>query len=196
MSYRKKKLIIIQSLLFLIATVIFYFVYYYQNINEKISENTETSKIFSKEDESKSNFFENVEYKGIDANGNRYLLQSELASFDEENPELINMVNMMATFYFKNGQEINIYGDKGKYNNKTNDMEFRNNVRVVEAKNKIFANNLDYYNLKKLINIYGNVKGESLDGNFTADILELNIENQSIDFSMKNSDQVRINLNK
>ena len=75
-------------------------------------------------------------------------------------------------------------------------MKFRNNGRVVEDKNKIFANNLDYYNLKKLINIYGSVKGESLDGNFTADILELNIENQSIDFSMKNSDQVRINLNK
>ena len=71
-----------------------------------------------------------MQYQGLDANGNRYLLQSELASFDEENPELINMVNMMATFYFKNGQEINIYGDKGKYNNKTNDMEFRNNVRV------------------------------------------------------------------
>ena len=120
MSYRKKKLIIIQSLLFLIATVIFYFVYYYKNINEKISENTETPKIFSTEGESKSNFFENVQYQGLDANGNRYLLQSELASFDEENPELINMVNMMATFYFKNGQEINIYGDKGKYNNKTN----------------------------------------------------------------------------
>ncbi len=196
MSYRKKKLIIIQSVLFLIAALIFYIVYYNKNINEKNSENTETSKVFTDKEESTSNFFENVEYKGIDANGNRYLLQSELASFDEENPELINMINMMAIFYFKNGQEINVYGDKGKYNNKTNDMEFRDNVRVLQETNKIFANNLDYYNLKKLINIYGDVKGESLDGNFTADILELNIENQSIDFSMKNSEQVRINLNK
>ena len=51
-----------------------------------------------------------------------------------------------------------------------------NNVKVVQASNKIFADNLDYFNLKKLINIYGNVKGESLDGNFTADILKLNIE--------------------
>ena len=39
----------------------------------------------------KSNFFEDVEYKGIDANGNRYLLKSEIASFNEEKPELVNM---------------------------------------------------------------------------------------------------------
>ena len=41
--------------------------------------------------------------------------------------------------------------------------------------NKIFADSLDYFNLKKLIKIYGNVKGESFNGNFTADILNLNI---------------------
>ena len=32
---------------------------------------------------SESNFFEDVEYKGIDANGNRYLLKSKIASFNE-----------------------------------------------------------------------------------------------------------------
>ena len=31
-----------------------------------------------------SNFFEDVEYKGIDVNGNRYLLKSKIASFDEK----------------------------------------------------------------------------------------------------------------
>ena len=71
-----------------------------------------------------------------------------------------------------------------------------NNVKVVQAENKIFADNLDYFNLKKLIKVYGNVKGESLDGNFTSDILNLNIDNQSVDFLMNNNEQVKINLNK
>ena len=196
MSERKKKLIIVQSLLFFVAIVLFYFVYYYKNIGNDENIIVE-KKIDNPIDEgSKSNFFENVEYKGIDANGNRYLLQSELASFDEDNPQLINMTNMKATFYFKDGQIINIYGDRGNYNNKTNDMEFRENVRVEQGDNKIFANNLDYYNLKKMINVYGNVIGESLEGSFVADILKLNIEDQSVDFSMKNSEQVKINLNK
>ena len=80
------------------------------------------------------------------------------------------------------------------YNNKTNDMEFRGDVRVVQADNKIFADNLDYFNLRKKIKVYGNVEGKSLDGNFSSDILNLDIDNQSIDFLMNNREQVKINL--
>ena len=61
-------------------------------------------------------------------------------------------------------------------------MKFRDNVKVVQAQNRIFADNLDYFNLKRKIKIYGNVKGKSLDGNFTSDILNLSIDDQSIDF--------------
>ncbi len=106
------------------------------------------------------------------------------------------MVGMNATFYFRDGKILKVSGKKGTYNNKTNDMKFREEVKVVQAENKIFANNLDYFNVKKLIKVYGNVKGESLDGNFTSDILDLNIENQSVDFLMDNNEQVKINLNK
>ena len=44
--------------------------------------------------------------------------------------------------------------------------------------------------------MYGNVRGESLDGNFTSDVLNLNIDNQSADFLMNNNEQVKINLKK
>ena len=194
MSHRKKRLLFIQSFLLLIAIIIIYSFYYRGNDNPNISKNTiidDNSKINNNQD---SNFFEDVEYKGIDANGNRYLLKSNLATFDEQNPELIDMVGMHATFYFKDGKILNIYGDKGKYNNKTNDMEFRENVRVIQDINRIFAKNLDYFNLKKAINIYGDVRGEGLDGNFTTDILKLDIENQTVDFSMNSNEKVNINL--
>ena len=163
------------------------------------SENKITVKKIEKEiveNENVSNFFEDVEYKGIDANGNRYKLQSKKALVDETSPELINMIGMHATFYFKDGEILHVLGDTGKYNNKTNDMEFRENVRVFQAENKIFADNLDYFNLKKLIKVYGRVKGESLNGNFTTDILNLNIDSQSVDFLMNDNDQVKINLTK
>ena len=75
-------------------------------------------------------------------------------------------------------------------------MSFRNNVKVTQADNKIFADNLDYFSIKKLIKVYGNIRGESLDGNFTADILDLDIERQSVDFLMYNNEQVKINLKK
>tara|TARA_A100001015_G_scaffold11913_1_gene14095 strand:+ start:8159 stop:8293 length:135 start_codon:yes stop_codon:yes gene_type:complete len=44
--------------------------------------------------------------------------------------------------------------------------------------------------------VYGNVKGESLDGNFSSDVLDLDIDSQSVDFLMNSSEQVKINLNK
>ena len=75
-------------------------------------------------------------------------------------------------------------------------MEFRDNVKAVQADNELLADNLDYFNLKRLIKVYGNVKGKSLDGNFTSDILNLNIDNQSVDVFMINNEQVKINLEK
>ena len=195
MSARKKRLILIQAILLIAAMLLLYIFYYQDNINKKPSEEVKTENE-NLEKLSQSNYFEDIEYKGIDANGNRYLLQSKIATFGEENPELVNMTKMNATFYFKDGKILKVSGETGTYNNKSNDMEFRDNVIVVQADNRIFADNLDYLNLKRLIKVYGNVRGESLDGNFTSDVLNLNIDNQSVDVFMINNEQVKINLEK
>ena len=176
------------------VAILLFYIFYYQNNNSSIQNKkveTESEKL---QKMSEANFFEDVEYKGIDSNGNRYLLNSKIASFEENNPELDKMIEMNATFYFKNGKTLKVSGKSGMYNNKTNDMEFRGDVRVVQADNKIFADNLDYFNLRKKIKVYGNVEGKSLDGNFSSDILNLDIDNQSIDFLMNNKEQVKINL--
>ena len=83
MSTRKRKLIVIQTILFTIAIILLYIFYYKGSVNNKITEEIkiENEKI---EKLSEANFFENVEYKGVDANGNRYLLKSEIASFNED----------------------------------------------------------------------------------------------------------------
>tara|TARA_B100001057_G_scaffold140377_1_gene140076 strand:+ start:1187 stop:1774 length:588 start_codon:yes stop_codon:yes gene_type:complete len=195
MSHRKKKLIFIQSVLLLIAILLLYIFYYQGNVTEKSSDEVkiQNEKL---EELGESNFFEDVEYRGIDANGNRYLLESKIASFDDESPEKVNMTGMNATFYFKDGTILEISGETGTYNNKSNDMQFRENVRVAQAENRIFADNLDYFNSKRFIKVYGNVKGKSLDGNFHSDILNLDIDKQSMNFLMNNNEQVKINLNK
>ena len=172
------------------------YIFYYQD--SKNDNSVEEVKIENEKLEKlgESNYFEDVEYKGIDANGNRYLLVSKIATFDDQSPEFVKMIGMNATFYFKNGTVLEVSGKTGMYNNKTNDMQFREEVKVIQANNRIFADNLDYFNLKRLIKVYGNVRGESLDGNFYSDILNLNIDNQSVDFLMNNDEQVKINLKK
>ncbi len=196
MSYRKKRLLIIQIILTTIAIILAYIFYYKGNDQNDLRTTSEISSGITNQEEAQENFFENVEYRGIDANGNRYLLKSDFATFEKDKPELIKMAGMNAIFYFKDGKELNVYGDKGTYNNKTNDMEFRENVKVTQAENVIYSDNLDYFNLKKMINIYGNVKGKSLDGNFSSDILVLNIAKQTLDISMYNKNQVNVNLKK
>ena len=193
MSYRKKRLFLIQATLLMVAILLLYIFYYRDNVSKQAVEKVliENEKL---EKFGESNFFEDVEYKGIDANGNRYLLKSNIASFSDESPELVKMIGMNATFYFKDGKVLKVSGKSGTYNNKTNDMQFRDEVKVVQASNRIFADNLDYFNLKRLIKVYGNVKGKSLDGNFTSDILNLNIDDQSVDFLMNSNEQVKINL--
>ena len=196
MSLRKRKLILLQSMFLFIALLLLYIFYYRGDVtNESIEEvKIENEKL---EKIGESNYFEDVEYKGFDVNGNRYLLKSKIASFDDKSPELVNMIGMNATFYFKDGTVLEVSGKKGMYNNKTNDMQFRENVKVVQADNRIFADNLDYFNIKRIIKVYGNVRGKSLDGNFNSDILNLNINNQSVDVLMNDkNEQVKINLNK
>ena len=195
MTYRKKRLLTIQIILILTAILLMY-LFYYQGSKSDKSVDFQKESPTPQNETINGNFFEDVEYRGMDANGNRYLLQSKIATFDKDVPELIDMGGMKATFYFKDGKVLKIYGDNGKYNNKTNDMEFRENVKVTQGPNLINADNLDYFNIEKKINIYGRGKGKSLDGNFSADNLELNIENQTVDFSMNNNGQVKVNLNK
>ena len=153
MSYRKKRLIVIQLILLSLAIILFYF-FYYQSVDKDLANQTTKVEIEKTNNlDDNASFFENVEYKGIDANGNRYLLQSSTATFNKENPELVNMMGMRATFYFKDGKILEIFGDAGKYNNQSNDMEFRKNVKVKQDQNGEGIFSLPFVLQKNQINI-------------------------------------------
>ena len=151
------------------------------------------SKIEAK-DSSTSNVFEDIQYKGIDLNGNRYIIDSKFAEFDLSKPELIKMQVMNATFYLKDGSVLKIVGDWGTYNNKTLDMEFRDNIKAVYGDNDLYSDNLDYYNSRNLLTIYGNVKTESIEGNVKADNMIFDLAKQTLDISMFDEKRINVNL--
>ena len=68
---------------------------------------------------------------------------------------------MSAIFYFKDVTTLKVRGDYWNYNNKTFDIEFRDNIKAEYEKNFLYADNLDYLNTKSMLSIYGNV--ESLE---------------------------------
>jgi|TARA_B100001741_G_scaffold247508_1_gene208938 hypothetical protein len=193
---RKKNILIIQILIFIVGVLIIYFTYLNKDSNQKVET---VQKIKQKENDEKktdldSNTFENVEYKGVDLRGNRYTIKSEVADFKVENPELINMKVMSAVFYFKDGTILRVRGDYGTYNNKTNDMNFRENIKVTYKEDALFSDNLDFLNSKNYLKIYGNVRAESIKGNIKADNLEFDLLKQTLDISMFNNGQINMVL--
>ena len=196
MTDRKKNILIIQILIFIVGVLLIYFTYLNKDYDEKIES---VQKVKEKENDEKkadldSNTFENVEYKGVDLRGNRYTIKSEVAEFKVENPELINMKVMSAFFYFKDGTILKVRGDHGTYNNKTNDMNFRENIKVTYKEDALFSDNLDFLNSKNYLKIYGNVRAESIKGNIKADNLEFDLLKQTLDISMFNNGQINMVL--
>ena len=196
MTYRKKKLLLIQISIFIFACSLIFFSYYNQNSQILLKVNKSNSSIEKKKllTEKESNTFENIEYNGIDLNGNRYLIKSENADFDVDRPELINMKVMQSIFYFKDDTTLFITGDYGTYNNKTNDMTFRDNIVALYLDNKLYADNLDYLNTKSLLIVYGNVQSESPEGNIEADNLKVDLSTKTLNLSMFNNNGVKVKL--
>ena len=101
---------------------------------------------------------------------------------------------MQSIFYFKDGTTLYVTGDYGTYNNKTNDMTFRDNIVALYLDNKLYADNLDYFNTKSLLIVYGNVQSESPEGNIEADNLKVDLSTKTLNLSMFNNNGVKVKL--
>ena len=193
MSYRKKRLIFIQTVLFLAALLLLYIFYYQDNVSKQpiVKVKTENENL---EKLGESNFFEDIEYKGIDANGNRYLLKSKIASFDEKSPELVNMIGMNATFYFKDGTVLNVSSETGVYNNKSLDMLFSGEVKSSYNESKLFADKAEYSNSEGFLTITKNVIIEDSRGTMIADELLFDIKKQTLKIAAFKDNKINANI--
>ena len=199
---RKKKLRIIQLFLLILGILIIYFTYYsnLSNLDDKIisKENENKIKELVKNDSPEEvNLFFNIEYTGLDLNGNRYLLKSEEAYVKELNPEIVYMKVVNAKFYFKDNTTLFVWADNATYNNKTLDMKFEDNVRANYLNSKLFAEKADYSNSENYISIYGDVKINDQKGNLVADKLLFDITSQKLDITSFNDGKVnaKVKLN-
>ena len=97
MMERKKKLRITQFFLLILGLIIIYLTYYNKEITNKDPVDDNVIKKTSKDkNESDENLFFNITYTNFDLRGNRYILKSEKASYDEVKPEIVYMDNVHA----------------------------------------------------------------------------------------------------
>ena len=196
MIERKKRLRFIQLTLLIVGILIIYFVYYGNKSSDEAKLVSQSMKKNIKEDKKENtDVFFNIEYTGLDMNGNRYLLKSKEAYLDEIKPEIIYMTDVNATFYFKDDTVLYVSSDKGVYNNKTLDMNFEQNVKANYLKSQLFAEKADYSNSKSYLSIYKNVKINDERGNLSADKLLFDITKKKLDITSFNNGNIDANVN-
>ena len=189
MTSRKKNLFLIQLTIFLVASALLYNTY---RSTSEVKENIEKVEIETSPD---TNSFKDIEYSGFDFNGNRYVLKAEQAEFKTEVPELINMKGINAKFYLKDNTILTVISDSGLYNNLTLDIMFRENVIADYQMHTLFSDFLSYSNSKGKLISTGNVKGNSVDrGEFSADNVEYNFKDKTLNLSMFGAERVNVKI--
>ena len=192
----KKNNLIIQITLLGLAILLIFFTYFSKKKEPSIVKNEDSLEINSKIQDTEKNFFENVEYKGIDLKGNRYIIKSKFAEFELDKPEIINMKIMKATFYFKDGTTLKVDSDQGYYNNKLKDILFRYNVNALYGEDILLSESLFYSNSEGLITVTEDVKVTNLENKLFADKVEFDLSTKKLNITMFKNDQVNIILNK
>ncbi len=198
---RKKKLRIIQFGLLFAGLLIFFLTYFNQDnaskkkeiVSENLKSKIELDVNKNNKKENDLNTFYNIQYSGLDASGNRYILKSKEATTTEPNNELISMRDVEAFFYFKDDTVLTVNSKKAEYNDKTLDIKFFEKVEAFYDDAKLFANKAEYSNSKNFIIIENDVEITNSKGNIFADKLLFDIRSQNLNItSFKNS---KINAN-
>lgn len=189
MNSRKKNLLLIQITIFLVASALLYNTY-----RDKNKEVEKFVKIEAETDPN-TNSFTDIEYSGFDLNGNRYVLQARQANFETKSPEIINMKEIFARFFLKDETVLIVTSDEGLYNNITLDMDFKKNVKADYSTHTLFSDLLSYSNSNAKLIAAGNVRGESIEkGEFSADNVEYELTDKTLNLSMFGSKQVNVKL--
>ena len=196
---RKRRLRLIQVTMLILGILVIFFTYLGKNEKQE-------NKIITKETQEKikeqmqiqnqqGDVFYNIEYSGLDLAGNRYILKSKEAISDKNNPEIVYMKFVEAVFYFKDNTVLNVWSEKGIYNNKTLDMNFENNVKANYEGSELFAQKAEYSNLKSYLTISEKVKINDIRGAIVADKLLFDIKKQTLNIASFNDGKVNANVN-
>ena len=195
---RKKKLRLTQICLLIFGLLIVFFTYKVNNKN--FTEKTKLKRIDisnqNLEDLNKTegDVFYDIEYVGLDLAGNRYILKSKEAFTNKNSTEVINLKLVEATFYFKDGTILNVYSDRGDYNNLDLDMNFYGNVKGVYGDSNLFAQKAEYSNSESILLISEKVKVTDPQGTLYADKLLFDIKKQKLDITSFNDGKINANV--
>ena len=101
---------------------------------------------------------------------------------------------MRVTLDMDNGKVIIITSDKGRYNKVTYDCFFENNVKAIDGKTTVLAENLDLLATEDSATVYNNVFLTNDKGSLQADKVYYDFETKHYQVSMFSDKKVKIKL--
>ena len=187
----------VQLMLVSIGLILFALTYlFYPSINKNnFLKDQTTSEDFEKiADNEKITIFEKLEYKGIYDLDKPFKVRSEKAYIRNAEPDIVYMDNMHVILFLSEGREVNITSDKGRYNKKTYDCFFKQNVKATDGNTEIFAENLDLLATGNSAEIYTNVNLNYSTGYLQADKIDYNFETKHFKVSMFDDKAIKMRV--
>jgi len=168
-----QKKIIIQVFLFLLIIIIsvIFFKFYFKPTNLT----KEYDSKINNSDSNQNNLMSNIKYFAADKIGNEYIVQSKLAEFDPNQPNLILMEEVTGVIQFINSSPILINSDKAIYNKLNHDTKFFENVLATYDDHKISSQNLELFFDKNLASISKKIIYKNLNTELRADRIEIDL---------------------
>ena len=164
------------------------------SLAEKKSALEKHEKVTSTDNVDESDIFENVEYKGFFKIDSPFTVKSEKARITAEDPDIVHLSEMSVTLYLKNGKDVVITADEGKYNKTSYDIYFVGNVVGRDGETIITSENLDLLASEDIAIIYNNVRLNSNKNSLQADKVEYDFETKFYRISMFDDTRVKIKL--
>ena len=197
MKQKQKKIQVFLLVVGFFLILFTYFYYPYMNRNKSLVEkNTQEDLLPSFDEKNKdTTSFENIEYRGLYDLDKLFIVKSEKANIDNDDPDIVHMTNMHVILYLKDGRIVNILSNKGKYNKANYDCFFEKNVRATDGETKIFSDNLDLLGNESSVKIYNNVSVNYPTGSsLQADKVDYDFETKYFKISMFDDKRIKMKI--
>ena len=174
----------------MIALIIFISVSFYLKYFKESSKNLEEDKIaikFPIDENTSSNYIDNIDYTSVDTKGNKYQISAKQAEIDIDNQNVMFLKNITAYIFVKDADIIKITSDFGKYNKKNYDTIFSKNVLIIYPNHKITGEYLDFSFLNNLGTISTDVIYFGNKTKLLADRVEINISTKDTKIFMNDN---------
>ena len=160
-------------LVIIIISLWFYLKYFNKNF-EDVKETLVIERI-DEDQNSTSNYIDDINYVSTDTKGNKYQITAKQAEIKVENSDVMFLREVVAYIFIKNSDTVKITSNFGKYNSKNYDTIFSENVIVIYPRHKITAEYLDFSFLSNLGTFTKNVVYTGEKTNLFADKIEMNL---------------------